>query len=208
VSPAGLEQRFVTLWGRCLPAAVSPDAAWAVLQRRYGEPHRHYHGFGHVAFCLRQLDDCRGRLQRPASVELALWFHDVVYEPGSASNEADSAELFRELCGGAEPALADTVSAWILDTTHATQPVDDDARYLVDIDLAGLGQSWEGFLRDNRALRREQPGTGDATYHRAEAAFLGRLLARTSLYCTDFFRARYEQRARLNIQRCLQTRGG
>jgi predicted metal-dependent HD superfamily phosphohydrolase len=32
-------------------------------------------------------------LTDPAAVEWAVWFHDIVYEPSSKSNEADSAEL-------------------------------------------------------------------------------------------------------------------
>jgi predicted metal-dependent HD superfamily phosphohydrolase len=145
-------------------------------------------------------------MRQPDTVELALWFHDVVYEPGSATNEADSAALFRGLAKGADPALVDTVAALILDTRHIAPPGDGDARLLVDIDLAGLGQPWEGFLDDSRALRREQAATADAEYYRGEAAFLGRLLGRKHLYCTDFFRSRYEQRARLNIRRCLDMR--
>jgi hypothetical protein len=36
-------------------------------------------------------------LQDPAAVDWAVWFHDVVYDPRSDTNEADSAQLAGEL---------------------------------------------------------------------------------------------------------------
>lgn len=203
---AQLERRFVALWQRSLAQAdgASAASAWAVVRRCYEESHRHYHGLAHIAFCLAQIDLVIDRVREPDIVELAAWFHDVVYEPGSPDNEADSATFFRRLAADIDAARAERIAALILDTRHRQQPGDGDARYLVDVDLASLGQPWLRFRRDGDALRREQPQVADADYYRAQRAFLGQLLARRHLYSTPFFRARYESVARQNIQRCLQ----
>jgi len=205
-APAQLERRFIALWQRSFPQAdaASASSAWAVVRRRYEEPHRYYHGLAHIAFCLEQMDLIIDRVREPDIVELAAWFHDVVYEPGSPENEADSAAMFRRLATDIDSARADRVADLILDTMHRQQPDDGDARYLVDVDLASLGQPWPRFRRDGDALRREQPQVADADYFRAQRAFLGQLLARRHLYSTPFFRARYETVARQNIERCLQ----
>jgi len=205
---SGLEARFVALWHQSLPEDDAAGSVWTLLQQRYSESVRHYHNMGHVSFCLEQLDLVYSLLRDPGSVELAVWFHDVVYTPSSPGNEAESADLFRRSATGAATTLVDSVSALILETKHVDQPTDGDACYLVDIDLASLGQPWSWFLRDTQALRREQSATADEEYHRAHAAFLGRLLARPHLYSTEFFRSRYEDRARRNIQRCLKSPAG
>src|SRR5690606_13700223 len=40
---------------------------------------------------LAEFDSVRAVVQHPATVEAALWFHDVVYDPRSPTNEEDSA---------------------------------------------------------------------------------------------------------------------
>ena len=66
--------------------------AFQELIARYCEPHRKYHTVRHLDECFAKLVEIRALAQRPAEVELALWFHDAVYEQRSHDNEAKSAE--------------------------------------------------------------------------------------------------------------------
>ncbi len=81
---------------------------------------------------------------RPDLVEMAIWFHDIINEPGRSDNEARSADSFRNLAGGsmADAFIAEVVDL-ILITTHRQEAVDPDQRILCDIDLASLGCPWE-----------------------------------------------------------------
>lgn len=69
----------------------------------YNEPHRAYHNMTHVEDVLSSLDYLMEEedvhCNEQASVDVAIttfaaFFHDVVYNPKSATNEKDSAELF------------------------------------------------------------------------------------------------------------------
>src|SRR5579862_8801291 len=51
------------------------------LAKAYGEPQRHYHNHRHIAECLAEFDQARGLAGDAVTVELALWFHDAVYDP-------------------------------------------------------------------------------------------------------------------------------
>ena len=201
-----LRQRFVALWQRCLqPGADSdPAAVWQEVAQRYAEPHRHYHDKSHLAHCLEQLDLAAGQIDEPDQVELAIWFHDVINEPGVADNEQQSAELFRQIADGLID--ADTINGvvgLILVTTHQIQPEIPDHQFICDIDLASFGCPWECFMNDSAAVKAEFPGP-DEDYYRGKKAFLEALLRRPRIFISDFFNDRYEEQARDNIGKLLK----
>ena len=137
-------------------------------------------------------------------MELSIWFHDLVYEIGAKDNERRSAERFAELAEGQlEPAAIDTVYRLIMATVHDGEPGSLDAQYVVDIDIAGMGCSWEHYLEDSEALRLERPDQDDAEFFAGKKAFLEGLLARPSIYHSKEFVGRREELARENIGRYL-----
>ncbi|MFP3507149.1 hypothetical protein [Burkholderia sp. SIMBA_062] len=169
-----------------------------MLARCYAEPARHYHTLLHVRRCLRHLDLARGAIPEPDAVELALWFHDVIFVPGAQDNEQRSADWFRRQADGRIRAC-DPVCAMILATTHAGVATEPDTRFVRDIDLAVLGASRSRFREDGRRLRAERPDLDDRAYDRLERAILRGLLERPRIYLTDFFYTRCEARARGNL---------
>jgi len=205
IRDALLRQRFVTLWRRCLKPGVEgdPGAVWQELARRYAEPHRHYHDKGHLARCLEQLDLAADQIIAPELVEMAIWFHDAINEPGSATNELRSAELFRQAAVGLMPGdEIEQVVGLILATTHKAAAEDVDHQFICDIDLASFGCPWECFLNDNAAVKAEFQGP-DENYYRGKRGFLEALLERPKIFLSDFFHRRYEGQARDNIGRLL-----
>ena len=200
-----LEARFTALWRRSLlPGATSdPDAVWFALAQRYAEPHRVYHDRAHRAHCLEQLDLAAAQVRQPDEVEMAVWFHDVVNEPGRRDNEQRSADYFHELAGGRiAPGFIQSVIGLILATTHRAAPTNPDQRFICDIDLASFGCPWECFMRDSTAVKAEFTGT-EEEYYRGKKTFLQAMLLRDRIFLTDFFHEHYEQQARENIDRLL-----
>ena len=204
-----MRERFVALWRRNLPSGAEDraEAVWRAVEAHYSQPHRHYHHLGHLAHCLRHFDTVADRLVARDQVETAIWFHDVVLEPGRADNEQRSADYFRELAGAVMPAdFVRGVVDLILYTTHRTPPADLDHQFLCDIDLSSFGSPWEAFLANSKAIEAEFPGTRDE-YVRCETSFLEAMLRRPRIFMTDFFHDLCEARARDNIQQFLQLLG-
>lgn len=202
-----LETRFKTLWQTCADGSSKDltSKIWTMLSQRYSETHRFYHDQGHLAHCLEQLDLAMPHIREPRQVEMAIWFHDVVNDPGARNNEALSAEKFRAVAGGMmDKALIDRVEALILATTHHSEPTDRDQQFICDIDLTSFGCPWECFIKDSAAVQAEYPGS-EEDYNRGKKVFLENLLSRPKIFMTDFFHQRYEQQARDNIKRLLET---
>src|SRR5471032_3364422 len=86
------EERWAKLW-RAIGAAGDPLTWHEHLVAAYAEPHRAYHNQQHLAECLRWLY-AAPRIGPPSdAVELAIWFHDAVYDPRADDNEERSASL-------------------------------------------------------------------------------------------------------------------
>ena len=202
------KQRFLNLCAR----NASQASEWVLhawfdtVAARYLEAHRRYHTPQHVQHCLEQLDLVHSMLKEPDAVELALWYHDAVYDGQSTENEVRSAALFRAEAGCAmDEGLVDTVHELIMVTVHSRiAPRTSDQRFMVDIDLSSFGLPWPRFLADSIAVRDEFPQLSDDEFFPSQEQFLRGLLARQGFYLTEFFRARNGQQARENILRYLR----
>lgn len=138
------------------------------------------------------------------SVELAIWFHDVIYVSGATDNEQRSAEWFAEQAAGKiTPEIIRQVDGYIMSTTHRELPVEPGAQLVVDVDLSGLGMEARFFHKDGDNIRKESANLSDAEFARRQSGFLRTLLARERIYATDFFYEMCEVRARQNIDEAL-----
>lgn len=169
-----------------------------------------YHNWRHVEACLAELDAVRSLCADFQAMEIALWFHDCIYDPRRSDNEARSAEIAVEAIhrAGGDAELVDRVRQLILDTRHAAIPETAEGRLIVDIDLAIFGQDGAVFDAYDRAIRLEYGHVDDETFRRGRAAVLRQFLARPFIYHTPYFREQYEGSARSNLARAIQRCGG
>ena len=81
------------------------------LTNAYSEPHRHYHTLRHVTECLTEFNSVRHLARQPVAVEMAIWFHDAIYDTHAQDNEERSAELSSQCLSeaGASVGLVETV---------------------------------------------------------------------------------------------------
>lgn len=195
---------FEDSWSRAWRGLQGRDDGTVVrdaLLARYAEPHRRYHTLQHLGECLAHFETLRGAPDRPAEVEMALWFHDAIYDLGATDNERRSAHWAREAlaaAGVAAEAVA-RVEALVMATRHAAPPRTRDEKVLIDIDLAILGAEAERFAEYERQIRAEYAHVPALLYAPRRRALLQGFLDRPAIYHLPAMHRRFEARARANL---------
>ncbi len=182
------------------------ESVYAGLLENYAQPHRAYHTLQHLEECFTLLSMVEAR-PHLAEISLALWFHDAIYDTRRFDNEARSADWIAEVAGqsGACSAVIVRLRGLIMATQHLAPAQSADAELMVDIDLAILGAPSHRFEEYEQQIRREYAWVPEHLYRQKRSELLRQFLDRPTLYSTAVFRARFEEPARRNLGRALQS---
>lgn len=177
-----------------------PPGLEAELRGRYAEPHRRYHTVEHLEEALAVVADLGGS---PA-VELAVWFHDAVYDATAplGESEARSAALAVErlTATGTDPALVAEFERLVLLTAgHEVAAGDAAGAVLADADLAILGAEPGRYARYAADVRAEYAHVPEGAWRTGRSAVLRGFLDRPRLFVTDAAHHRWDAAARRNL---------
>lgn len=189
---------------------------------RWSEPQRVYHTLGnhlrHMIFDIFSISDFYELEQSDIlDLVLAAWLHDIVYIPGSPTNESDSMTFWNsiavpsfcngiavpsKLISGAEAlehmVWINKISRMIMVTKHHVDPVTFLEAILIDCDLAGLGTPRYGA---NRVHVRNEYGIDDdmnPLWIEGRKKFLTEYNSRPVLFYTSWG-SQFEDPARFNM---------
>ena len=188
-------------------AAAQAERLGNLVRQRWSQPQRSYHDARHLGECLTAYDLLADRANPGYPLgRVALWYHDAVYEPGRADNEAASARLaeadLSEL--GMPSAPLEQVARLILETTdHALPLAGSPSAWVHDADLWILSAPADRFDAYCAQVRSEYAAVPDAAYRLGRSQILGDLAGRPTLYAEPLARAEWEPRARANLAREL-----
>lgn len=177
---------------------------WQNIATHYSESKRAYHNLNHLQQLFTQFEQIEQQLAQPNIVALALYYHDVIYDPKRSDNELKSAEYaVRHLQDYLSAEQCRRLHALIIMT--ADHQLDDsadlDAAYLLDMDLSILGTEWSDYQHYAQAVRQEYQHVTTEDYRIGRVQVLRGLLAHSQLYLTEYYYERLERHARSNIQR-------
>ncbi|HTV20391.1 MAG TPA: hypothetical protein VMG12_17025 [Polyangiaceae bacterium] len=207
---ARLGTRFAALIERLGGDMRRAPEAFERLEAAWSAPQRRYHDREHLLDCLRELDAAPVEHACADIAELALWYHDAIYEPGQRDSEERSAQLLLEATAqlGVRDERARAAARSVRATAHgAGQPPSDPSRdpcvdLVLDVDLAILGRDALRFLEFEYAVAEEYARFPRLQFILARGRFLEGLIA-APIYRTAHFRQRYEARARANLAALL-----
>ena len=184
---------------------------------KYSEMGRYYHTLIHLQEMFEYYQRYRYLLQDPATVLLAIFYHDIIYDPKSLSNEEDSAHLFNLRVKEAmektspSPQLAcrrEKIFNYIIETKahNVLNHEDYDLKLFIDFDMAILGS--DRYLQYSQDIRREYNHVDFHDYCSKRSAFLKSFLENTpNIYASNEFKSEIEIKARENVAKeCTSLR--
>ena len=176
------------------------EELYSLLENAYTEPQRHYHTIQHIAECLDLFYQIKAQLNDPIAVELAIWFHDVIYDPKAPDNEEQSAILMHKYCGNLLASdQIQKVYDWIIATKKHQASIDQGLNTLLDIDLAILGSSTVRFAEYEQQIQQEYAWVEAQVYKIKRAEVLQYFYQMQPIYQTQYFRQRFEDQAKQNL---------
>ena len=197
-----------------LMRAFSADAeiaeiCYRELEKLYTSPNRFYHTFAHIKSLLELIDDHQQELENPHLLQLTAWYHDAVYDPTRADNEAKSADLATRhlLVLNLPEEEITTVNRLILATALHKLPEEDDTsdnRFFLDFDLAILGAEPMQYQTYRNQIRQEYSFVPHAAYKQGRQQVLRSFLARELIYLSPHMQQQYQAQARKNLLRELE----
>jgi predicted metal-dependent HD superfamily phosphohydrolase len=185
------------------PSAASASVLENVVNA-YSQVGRFYHNLAHLRQVLQTLTCLRAGAHDLPALQMAAWFHDVIYDSKARDNEERSAEY----AGGALPALhvreavCARVRELILRTKSHQAPAEDtDGHIFLDADLAILGAPEAEYTRYAKAIRQEYAWVPEDQYRPGRQQVLESFLRRQHIFATATMRNALEEQARQNLAR-------
>jgi predicted metal-dependent HD superfamily phosphohydrolase len=201
-----LRQRWNRTAKRLSLKDADRDALFEEILKRHSERHRAYHGLNHLRALFNVLEPVRDEIEDPARVELAIWFHDIIYKPLRSDNEPKSADLAvnRLTRCGVDSGLIKRVDHLIRATArHQDGGSDTDDALFLDADFSILGAPHDTYAEYIAGVRREFRLVPEPLFNSGRAKFLRHALAQDRIFHTDYFENTYGSQARKNMEREL-----
>jgi predicted metal-dependent HD superfamily phosphohydrolase len=206
-----MAENLNTRWYDLFPTADTKllSTLFTKISKNYQSRSRYYHNLTHIAAMLELSDEYAALLQQKDVVDLAIFYHDVIYNPLRKDNEERSAKrAVRDLTKLRWPKEEiQLVETYILATkTHNLQGFgnESDLAYLLDFDLSVLGAAWSVYSTYRQHIRKEYSTYPYFIYNPGRAKVLRHFLKRPAIYYTKIFQQEREKQARENLQRELQ----
>lgn len=200
------EHRWIKL---CNALNIPPDTnEYQKLLKAYQENHRAYHTLQHLSECLAKLDWAtanNGWKENTHLAEIALWYHDAIYQPQAPDNEFKSAEWANRFLSqsGVASEICHYVYSLIMATCHLDIPTKPLHQLIVDIDLSILASEAKRFQEYEQQIRQEYHYVPWLLYQKKRIAILNHFLSLPNIYNTDLFQTEYEEKARENIKQLI-----
>lgn len=180
---------------------------WTEIDREYSSSERHYHNLTHLVYMTNLAVRYKDNLTDPDTVLFSIFYHDIVYDSKSQDNEQKSADIACDRLiklGVPADKIADCRHHIIATKDHKDSE-NNDTNYLVDFDLAILGDTPENYKTYREKIRLEYSIYPDLLYNKGRKKVLQHFLRMDKIFKTVPFHENYEQMARENLRTEFRT---
>lgn len=171
----------------------------------HSQSHRYYHNLSHLVALLKHADvmikDLKLDSVSAATIKYSIFFHDLIYNPMSKTNEVDSAAVWTEFAqkqnfmAVMEEMVKETILATASHSKSVKYPITE---LFLDLDLSILGSSPEVFMQYEEAIRQEYIFVPEDVYQ-AERAKIMKLLVNP--FKTSWGKNNWDTKAKENLKK-------
>ncbi len=206
-----LEQSVENAWNNIWKQTNSPSGLvntfWAEIVKAYSSKERYYHNLQHISQMLNSSLNYKNKIEDIQVVQLAIFYHDVIYSAKRKDNEERSAKLaskhLKKL--GYPQNKIEKCCTYILATkSHQFSLTDSDLAYFLDFDLQKLGANWLEYEEYTKQIRLEYRIYPDLVYKPGRKKVLEHFLKLGKIYKSPEFFSLYEKQARTNLLKELE----
>ena len=202
-----LKKAFIHLLKQYTDDDKLMNKLWIEISATYSKRNRHYHTLQHLEDILVGLTDVKSQIINWNALLFALCYHDIVYNVLKHNNEEKSATIAVKKMKAlrVEGESISKCEAIILATKAHQLLFDNDINLFTDADLSVLGASWNDYESYYKNIRREYSIYPDIIYNPGRRKILQHFLNMERIYKTTFFFEKFEENARNNLKREIET---
>ena len=195
-----LQERFKNLLITIGFNASEINILWFDLHDVYSTKSRYYHNLNHLKEMIVLYDEYNLELEFPNEVLFSIFYHDYVYKVTRKDNELKSAEYALSILPSITTLNKQLVFDMICATKNHQHNKIEDINWLIDFDLKILSKNWEDYKMYCSQIRKEYKIYPNILYKPGRKKALQHFLENQSIYQTETFKTKYEDKARKNIQ--------
>lgn len=207
---------------------TAAEKTFTQIVAAYSTPNRYYHNLEHIHQVLEVIQTLASQNEdlETKTVQLAAWFHDIVYDSKAKDNEEKSAEYADEVLSSLSipSGVINNVKSLILTTKNhqplkgvkrsstagdRRNPILTDERHsqiLLDADLAILSSNPNEYSNYTHAIRQEYIWVPEVEYIAARKQILQNFLQRENIYFTELMQQTKEEIARTNLESEIRSK--
>lgn len=177
------------------------ESQWQEIESAYSKEERHYHTLNHLEYMLNLAKEFESFLNDTDTLKFSIFYHDIIYNAQVHDNEEQSAEIARDRLAelGVKGDKITKCQEQILATKSHEKGSDEDTNYLLDFDLAILGDTPKAYLTYSKNIRAEYAIYPDDLYRQGRQKVLQHFLSMDKIFKTDIFQLNRERQARANL---------
>lgn len=175
---------------------------WLEIEEHYLQKSRKYHNLNHLEHIFRELDEVKNEINDFTLITFSVFYHDIIYKSTSKENEEKSAEFAVQRLQklNLSESQLNRISNQILATKAHKKSSDQDTNSLTDADLSILGAERDIYQKYIENIRKEYSVYPDFLYKPGRKKALKHFLEFETIFKTEYFRNKYEEKARKNLE--------
>lgn len=177
------------------------EEIWQEIKAAHSEKGRYYHTLHHLTYMLQLALHHQNHIQELDTLLFSIFFHDFVYNPKRNDNEEESARFAGNylLKLKVPTAQIEKCKTQILATKTHISHNNADINYLLDFDLAVLGDNSEKYTEYAANVRKEYAMYPNFMYKKGRKKVLQHFIDMPYIYKTKEFIKEREAQAKANL---------